>query len=76
MPGNGVYVWWTEERKELLHRLAHSGLSASQIAKEMCASSKNAVISACHRFGAQLCRKKGQRLPREEDTAILSGGRA
>jgi GcrA cell cycle regulator len=43
---------WTDERIELLKKLWHGGLSASQIAKELGEVSRNAVLSKIHRLGA------------------------
>ena len=42
---------WTEERVELLKKLWNDGLSASQIAGELGAVTRNAVIGKVHRLG-------------------------
>ncbi len=42
---------WTEERVEILKRLWLDGLSASQIAKQLGAVTRNAVIGKVHRLG-------------------------
>ena len=42
---------WTEERVEMLKRLWQDGLSASQIAKQLCGVTRNAVIGKVHRLG-------------------------
>lgn len=42
---------WTEERVELLRKLWNDGLSASQIAGELGAVTRNAVIGKVHRLG-------------------------
>ena len=49
-----VRTFWTDERLEMLRRLA-PGKSASQIAAEIGeGATRSAVIGACHRFGIQL----------------------
>jgi GcrA cell cycle regulator len=42
---------WTDERVELLKKLWNDGLSASQIAGELGAVTRNAVIGKVHRLG-------------------------
>jgi GcrA cell cycle regulator len=42
---------WTDERVELLKKLWNDGLSASQIAAELGAVTRNAVIGKVHRLG-------------------------
>jgi GcrA cell cycle regulator len=42
---------WTDERVELLKKLWSDGLSASQIAAELGAITRNAVIGKVHRLG-------------------------
>lgn len=42
---------WTDERVELLRKLWSDGLSASQIAGELGAVTRNAVIGKVHRLG-------------------------
>lgn len=42
---------WTDERVELLKKLWSDGLSASQIAAELGAVTRNAVIGKVHRLG-------------------------
>lgn len=44
-------IGWTGERTERLTKLWHAGLSASQIAKELGGTSRNAVIGKCSRLG-------------------------
>ena len=49
-----VRTFWTDERLEMLRRLA-PGNSASQIAVQIGeGATRSAVIGACHRFGIQL----------------------
>ena len=42
---------WTDERVEILTKMWAEGNSASQIAKELCGVTRNAVIGKVHRLG-------------------------
>jgi GcrA cell cycle regulator len=54
---------WTDDRIEMLKRLAVDGLSASQIACELGGVTRNAVLGKLDRLGLRLMRSSGGRLP-------------
>jgi GcrA cell cycle regulator len=56
--------FWTPEREAELRQLWSQGLTASQIAARLGASSRNSIIGKVHRLG--LSQPKGARLSREE----------
>lgn len=46
--------WWNEERDDALRRLAKAGRSTTEIAREIGAASRNAVIGRASRIGVNL----------------------
>lgn len=56
---------WTAEKKEQLRKLAAQGLSSTQIIKALGDETltKNAIVGACHRYGAQLQGGKNRKKP-------------
>lgn len=61
---------WTEERVELLKKLWNDGFSASQIAAELGAVTRNAVIGKVHRLGLSgRAKVPGSSLPRPRKPA-------
>lgn len=72
---------WTEERVETLKKLWSDGLSASQIAAELCHVSRNAVIGKVHRLGLSgrattVSRRHGERRPRPARAVTMAKLRA
>lgn len=60
---------WTDERIEMLRKLAFDGLSASQIACELGGLSRSAVIGKVHRLGILLSRSNKKPLAPGERAA-------
>lgn len=55
---------WTDARKDELKQLAALNLFASEIGEKM-GFSKNAIVSACHRYKIELQRTSGRRVRSE-----------